>query len=198
MNYILDNLNSNKNSNLNKNSKKVKNKHIGGAPNPIKNIFSLAGETNQKIKNIFGGMGNMTYGYGKYMQMYMNIPCMIYQNIANAVCRLSNTGMMSMQNLMPNSQNQVSMTPNTSGGNKDNELDENILNEIDDDDIDENVNTQSGGGMYNISIKNSVRNKKKYEYIVNPVTKRRVKLNSKKGQVLLMIYLNNFGCENNI
>ena len=69
----------------------------------------------------------MTSGYGKYVSMYMSIPCMVYQNIANAVCRLSGTGMFSPQNMMP----PRSAQPPTQGGNdNDTDLDENILNDI--------------------------------------------------------------------
>lgn len=191
MNYILDNLNK---------SSKKKGGHVGGGAgglNPFSNIMGMAGQTNQKIRTLIGGMGNMTSGYGKYVSMYMSIPCMVYQNIANAVCRLSGTGMFSPQNMMP----PRSAQPPTQGGNdNDTDLDENILNDIDEDNLDDDEETSTNTKITNLKIKQSgggYRLKRnalpKYSYIINPLTSRKVKLNSKKGKMILSVYLNNYG-----
>jgi hypothetical protein len=207
MNYILDNLN---------NISTTTDRQYGGAPamqSPFKNIMGMAGQTNQKIMNLIGGMGNMTSGYGKYVSMYMSIPCMIYQNMANAVCRLSGTGMFSPKNMMP----QQNQAPPITGGN-DTDLDENILNDIDEDNLDDddtlddddhldddntikNITLKQSGGGYKISRSKISRSKigrskigrSKYNYIFNPLTNRKVKLNSKKGKMILSVYLNNYG-----
>ena len=187
INYILDNLHN-----------KSSDKHSGGGmQSPFKNIMALAGQTNQKIMNLIGGMGNMTSGYGKYVSMYMSMPCMFYQNMANAVCRLSGTGMFSPQNFMPQQQQQL-QSP-AAGGN-DADLDENILNDIDEDNLDDDDEDEDSKEVKDIKIKQSGGSNQfiptRYNYIVNPLTNRKVKIDSKKGKLILAAYLNNFGAKN--